>query len=181
MARLARSWDAEILEAGSVAEATALLSPPPDLIIADIRLPDGSARTVFREAARSWPRPTIVAISGKASAAEAFELGQMGVRAYLPKPLSLEDLAEAVDEACSRPPHLDPFIAETVGRLGMRDATENLSRVMMRQALAIAAGSRSHAARLLGLSRQAVQQRMRRHPLTPAVPTPSDRPSALRS
>jgi len=161
--RLARGFGGRVLEAGSVAEATALLAPPPDLIIADIRLPDGSAHAVFEETSRCWPRPILVAISGQASAAEAFALGQMGVRAYLPKPLSLADLAAAVHEARTQPPQLEPFITQTVGRAGLRQVSDRVGRVMLRQALALAGGSRSDAARLLDVSRQAVQQRLRGH------------------
>lgn len=161
ISRLAREWGARVLEAGSVAEAMALLAPPPDLVIADIRLPDGSARSVFEETARAWPRPILVAISGRASAAEAFALGQMGVRAYLPKPLSLADLAAAVLEARTRAPQLEPFVSQAVGRAGLRQVSDGVGRVMLRQALALADGSRSDAARLLDVSRQAVQQRLR--------------------
>jgi DNA-binding NtrC family response regulator len=162
LARFVRARGAEVLEAGTVAEAKALLSPPPDLIIADVRLPDGSACAVFREAERrGWPRPTFVAMSGEASAREAFELAQMGVRVYLPKPLSFSDLEDAIAVARTAPPPLEPLLADSVGRVGMRQVSERVGAVMLRQAIAIAGGSRSRAARLLGLSRQAVQQRMR--------------------
>jgi DNA-binding NtrC family response regulator len=161
LAGLARAWGAKVLEASGVAEAIVLLSPPPDLIIADVRLADGSVRVVLEEAARVWPHPTTVVISGAASAREAFELAQMGVRAYLPKPVSLEDLSAAIDRVRAQPPVLDPFVAELVGRTGLRQAGERVSRVMFRQALSMAGGSRSDAARLLEVSRQAVQQRLR--------------------
>jgi len=183
LAGLARSWGARVLEASSVAEAIALLSPPPDLIIADVWLSDGSVREVLEEAALAWPHPSTIVISGRASAREAFELAQMGVRAYLPKPVSLAELAAAVDRVRAQPPVVDPLIAELVGRTGLRQVGERVSRVMFRQALSIAGGSRSDAARLLDVSRQAVQQRLRgESPRGSGQPDPDpETPPSIRS
>jgi DNA-binding NtrC family response regulator len=175
---LVRGWGGRALEAGNVAEALVLLSPPPDLIIADVSLPDGSVRRVLEEAARAWPHPTVIVVSGRASAREAFELAQMGVRTYLPKPVSLEEIAAAVDRVRAQPPLVEPLIAELVGRTGLRQANERVSSVMFRQALSIAGGSRSDAARLLEVSRQAVQQRLRAEGPRPASRDETD-PKAL--
>jgi CheY-like chemotaxis protein len=130
IARLVRSWGAKAIEAGTAREALALLNPPPDLIISDIRLPDESAFCVFEAAARLWPKPLGVAISGEASADETFRLAQVGVLGYLAKPMSLE-------------------------------VQDHMRSVMLHQALALTEGSRSGAARLLDVSRQAVQQILR--------------------
>jgi len=181
LARFVRSRGAEVLEAGTVAEAIGLLSPPPDLIIADVRLPDGSVRKVLREVERVWPRPTVVAMSGEASAQEAFDLGQMGVREYLSKPLSFSDLEGAMARARTVPPRIEALLADAVGRVGMREVNDTVGAVMVRQAVAIAGGSRSRAARMLGLSRQAVQQRIRQAGEAAAAPHDDEGNPAVRA
>lgn len=161
IARRVRSWGAVPLEAGTVRAARRLLSPPPDLVIADVRLPDEPAFALLEEVSQLWPRPLVVAISGRASAQEAFKLAQLGAQAYLSKPLSLRGLEEAVQGARQEPPALDSLVTACVGRLSMREVQEEVRRKMMRQALALSEGSRSGAARLLDVSRQAVQQMLR--------------------
>jgi two-component system, response regulator RegA len=66
-----------------------------------------------------------------------------------------------VEKALSEPPKLDALVAASVGRTPMRELQTEVRRVMVEQALAKAEGSRSGAARLLHVSRQAVQQMVR--------------------
>jgi hypothetical protein len=53
------------------------------------------------------------------------------------------------------------LIAACVGRVPLRELQRNLRKVMMMQALALSEGSRSETARLLAVSRQAIQQMLR--------------------
>lgn len=161
IARLVRSWGAEVWEAHSAAEARVLLERQPDLLIADVRLPDETSFGVVAEAARRRPSPVVVAMSGQASPEEAFQLGQLGVRAYLAKPISVESLTREVETALRQPAGLEPLIAACVGNTALRKLQDDVRRVMIDQALALSDGSRSGAARLLCVSRQAVQQVMR--------------------
>jgi DNA-binding response OmpR family regulator len=161
IARLVRSWGARAIEAGTAREALALLSPPPDLIISDIRLPDENAFCVFEAAARLWPKPLGVAISGEASAEESFRLAQIGVLGYLAKPHSLEDLANEVERVRRSAPSLDSIVSTMVGQYSLHEVQDRMRSVMLHQALALTEGSRSGAARLLDVSRQAVQQILR--------------------
>ena len=89
IARSVRSLDPAASIAGTVAAALGLLSEAPDLIICDVRLPDGSGLAVAEAALVQHPIPAIIAISGAATAEEAFSLAQRGVRGYLKKPLAL--------------------------------------------------------------------------------------------
>ena len=170
IAQRVRSWGALALEAGTAREAKALLSPPPDLIIVDVCLPDEPAFAVLEAASRVWPVPVKVAISGAASPEEAFRLAQYGVRAYLSKPLSLDELTEAVEAARREAPDLDPWITGAVGHVPMRELQGRVRSQMMKQALALSDGSRSGAARLLEVSRQAVQQMLRGSASEPPPP-----------
>jgi DNA-binding NtrC family response regulator len=161
IARLAASWGAEVCEAGTAEEAIALLTPTPDLIIVDVCLPDRPAFAVLEAAEGLMPEPVKIAISGQASPEEAFRLAQLGVRRYVAKPFTLADITEAVDCALREPPELDPLITACVGQLPMREVQGRVRNVMVQQALALTEGSRSGAARLLDVSRQAVQQMLR--------------------
>jgi len=164
LARVLRGWGATVVEAGTAAEAKALLAETsPDLVLIDVRLPDSSALEVLDSMAGRQAAPPVIAMSGVASADEAFDLGQRGVSAYLAKPFALASLAEAVESACCRPPDLEPMLRSTVGRVGIRDLQRRVRDVMLRQALAISRGNLSSAARLLGVTRQAIQQMAKRH------------------
>jgi len=164
IARILGSWgNVLIAEAGTAGEARSLLSspPPPDLLVIDVRLPDGPAFSLVELACQLSPAPIVVAMSGKASPDEAFRLGQRGVRKYLPKPFSIEEFTAAVEEARSEAPSIEPIISAWVGRVPMRELQREVRRVMVKEALALTEGSRSGAARLLHVTRQAVQQIVR--------------------
>jgi FixJ family two-component response regulator len=83
-----------------VQSAKALLAPPLDLVIADVRLPDGQGHQVLRAAMALSPIPVLVAISGKASASEAFSLARSGAVAFLEKPFGLAELERLLRSAC---------------------------------------------------------------------------------
>lgn len=164
IARIIEGWgDLEILEAGTAGEAKALLVDglKPDFILIDVRLPDESAFCLLEAIRDLSPRPILVAMSGKASADEAFRLAAYGVRAYLAKPFSIQEFTTAVQTACKQVPDIEPLITAQVGRVPMRDLQRDVRRVMVKEALARTQGSRSGAARLLHVSRQAVQQILR--------------------
>lgn len=177
IAGLVRSWNAVAIEAGTAREAMVGLTPPPDLVICDVGLPDGSGASVF-EALRSLrPGPAKIAISGVATAEEAFHLGQLGVREYLAKPFTMEQLESAIQRVLSEAPDLDPLVRDSVGRVPMRELQRHVRDVMVDEAMALSVGSRRRAARLLDVSRQAVQQIVRdphRSPSSNGVPEGPD-------
>jgi len=159
-----RTWGARVFEAGDAGEALALLSRAPDLIIADVCLPDGSVLPLFEATVGRSPEPLKIAISGWASAEQAFSLAQLGVRAFLAKPFTLEDLFDTAERARREAPVVEPLVRASVGRVAMRELQSRVRRVMIDQALALSDGSCTGAARLLRISRQAVQQ-VERHRL----------------
>ncbi len=161
--RIVRAWGAEstLAETATAARHRLEGAPPPDLILIDVHLPDDSAFSVLEAAARLSPTPISIAMSGVASPDEAFRLAQGGVRGYLPKPFSIDELKKTIWRAVSEPPALDPAITARVGHVGMKDVQHQVRIVMVREALARARGSRSHAARLLHVTRQAIQQIVR--------------------
>jgi DNA-binding NtrC family response regulator len=161
IARIASQLAGEVIEAGTAREAIEWLNTSPDLIIADVCLPDGSALSIFEAARDLVPAPIKIGISGQASAEQAFELARLGVRAYLAKPFTLHELAAAIERIRTEAPSLEPIARAAVGRVPLREVTARVRNVMIDEALARTHGSRSGAARLLDVSRQAVQQSIR--------------------
>lgn len=161
LARAAANWGAQVTEAGSVREALDQLSSHPHLVLVDVVLPDGKARAIVERAVKLHPSPAIVAMSGQASPEEAFELARIGVRKYLAKPISLEDLTDAVQSALHARPDLGPLIASLVGVAPMLEVLDEVRTGMVEEALARVDQNRTGAATLLGVTRQAIQQAVR--------------------
>jgi two-component system response regulator RegA len=126
-----------------------------------VMLPDGNAFTVLEQAQKLTPAPIRIAMSGEASAEEAFRLAGFGVRRFLQKPVSLAEIWEAVCKANEEAPDLSPFVQESVGHVSLKALTGTVRSAAIRQALAIARGNRTRAARILQVTRQAVQQMVR--------------------
>ena len=181
IAALLRDSGAEVLEAGTERDAIALLNPPPDLIICDVYLPDGSALKILETALHLSPEPVKIAVSGHASAEEAFQLAKLGVLAYLAKPFSLAELSGTIERVLEAPPDIDTMLRASVGQVPMRELQQRVRKVMVGQALALTRGSRSGAARLLDVSRQAIQQITRGKRESAAAPNSAERPHATRS
>ena len=174
ISELVRSWDAEALAAGTAREAIELLGSSPTLVICDVKLPDESGLVVLAATLSLRPEPAKIAISGCATPEEAFRLGQLGVQSYLAKPFSLADLSTAVGRVLSEAPDFDPLLRASVGHVPMRELQRRVRSIMVEQALGLSLGSRSGAARLLDVSRQAVQQSLR-------TPDYRDSPTAAKS
>lgn len=174
LARAISAFSSEVLQAEGVRAAEAGLDQHPDVVLIDAYLPDGSGRTVIERAVKLRPAPVVIAMSGHASAEEAFELARAGARRYLAKPIALEDLMRSIDEALADRPDLTPLIAAHVGQTPLREVVERVRDVMLDEALARTGGSRTAAAKVLGVTRQAVQQAARERP-RPDDPEPSER------
>ncbi len=162
MARVAHEVAAEVLETGTHAEGLELLDAAPDLILLDVGLPDGSGVKLAEEAVQRRPTPLVVVVSGAASQKEAYELGALGVRGYLAKPFGVYELRREIEQAAGRRPPLEPFITAQVGDSSLPDVVHAVRETMVEEALAQSGGSRRGAASRLGVSRQAVQQLVRK-------------------
>lgn len=146
----------------TVAEARRiLLDWQPQMLLLDVELPDGNAFDVLRTASELSAAPVVIAMSGVAAPAESFRLAQLGVRSYLAKPLRLETLEQAIEEAFRTPPDVTPHVRAQVGHVPVRELERHVRRTMVAEALARAGGSRRGAARLLQVSRQLLQHMLR--------------------
>lgn len=165
-ARALRDWSAEVTEAGSLSEGRNGLASHPDLVILDVGLPDGSGVTLAEEMSALSPLPMCIAVSGEASAVDAFRLKELGVLGFIPKPLSLEDFTATLDGILQSPPDLAPHLKYHVGKESFRDVQKAVRRSMVEQAVGLSRGNLTHAAAMLNVSRQAVQQMVRDFELT---------------
>lgn len=161
IATFLRDKGLRVATAASASEAVAQLRGKPDVVVLDVRLPDGDAFTVLEVARKLAPAPLRIALSGEASPEDAFRLAQHGVRDFLQKPASLDEIWDAIQNAADEPPDLGPIVQQTVGYLSLKELTTSVREEAIKQALASARGNRTGAARILQVTRQAVQQMLR--------------------
>jgi DNA-binding NtrC family response regulator len=147
-----------MISAASVAEAEPIISAGVDVLICDVRLKDGSGIDLIRKARLAKKIPRTIAISGKASTKEAFEVGSAGALLYLEKPFSVDVLKQAIVDIGNVTPPLEAFVAARLGKQSMAEIEDAVRQTLLAQAMVHADGSFGHAARLLGITRQRVHQ-----------------------
>ncbi|HKU41910.1 MAG TPA: response regulator transcription factor, partial [Polyangiales bacterium] len=169
--RFLRGMRTEVAEARTLEEALRLLARGPDLVMTDVRLPDGSGCAVAEMASRLTPQPLVVAMSGLASASEAFALAQWGVRVYLTKPFAPSDLMDSVCELASaeaqgRPdgervqPQTATSLAVSLALFAQRHAIPEREMALVR--LAVAGVPRGRCPTMLGVSENTCKTLIRR-------------------
>jgi two-component system, response regulator RegA len=152
----------EVLEAGDVAEGIRLVESDIDLLLVDVRLGDQSGIRVVEASRKRGDQLPILAMSGQATATEAFQLAALGVRGYLGKPFDMRELKESVQSVLGAAPDLEERAAEQVGFKHIHVVQDVVKRAMLKRALVMADGNVSQAARYLGITRTAVQQMLDR-------------------
>lgn len=88
----------EVALARSVAEARAEVEEP-DLVLLDVRLPDGNGVELLKERKQRAPETPVLIISGQATIADAVEATRAGAFDFLEKPLSRDRILVAVRNA----------------------------------------------------------------------------------
>jgi DNA-binding NtrC family response regulator len=153
-----RSRAERISHAPTLAAARHVLrSDPPDAVIMDVSLPDGSSDGLLEELRAVEPLPHVIAISGTATAEQAFRLAHGGVRAFVPKPLDLARLEKTWTETLSRPPDLVPALRASAGQVPLHRLEDVVRDTLVDEAMARSRGSVRGAAKLLKISRQLLQ------------------------
>lgn len=157
---LEEEWGLLVRRASTFEGGLEALAPPLDLVLLEVPLADGDAVTLARRAGRLHPAPLQLALGGSGAEMDAFTLGQAGVHGYLTQPFSGERLSAKLRQVLTYAPDLAPIVQTVVGQRGLPEVQQEVREVMLTQALA-RAGSRVGAARLLKVTRQAVQQALR--------------------
>jgi len=141
---------------------SAIREQTPELVMLDFALPDGTALDLIDELNAIRPQPVVVGISGIAQPEQAFRLAQCGVRAFVSKPFDRDTIVATIDAARSLQADLSPHLRSLVGHQPVKRIEELVRSSMLEEALARSAGNRRSAARLLHVSRQALQHMLRR-------------------
>ena len=94
---------AQVSEAGTLAEAETLLQNHKiDLLLLDLKLPDGGGLTLLQKTKVLCPDTAVVVMTAYATVSSAIEAMRIGARDYLTKPFALEELASVLESASQR-------------------------------------------------------------------------------
>lgn len=145
----------------------ALASPVVDHVLTDMFLPDTNGIEVVRMALQRWPLPHVVAYSGGGDMRDGFALGELGTRAFLAKPFGTEELRRALSTEANPPPLFDVAVRAHVGRTDLDTISRRVRHAILREALALSRGNRTEAARMLNVTRQAIQYMLRADDIRP--------------
>jgi len=87
-----------VLEAGTVAEAMAQVTPAVDAVLLDFRLPDGDGLTTMRRIKALAPGAAVILMTAISTVEPAEAIAQ-GAHEYLRKPFDLDEASAAVASA----------------------------------------------------------------------------------
>lgn len=153
-------------EAETVKEAvTKALASTPDVVLLDVRLPDGSGFEACREIQRSVPETRFIILTSYADDHLLYEAISSGADGYLLKEIDGEGLVRAIQEVASGNSILDPAVTRRVfskiksmSESGERDKLELLSSQERRVLSLVAEGKTNKEIGLeLGLSDKTVK------------------------
>lgn len=160
MATWLQSMSCVVHTAQTVEEArTALGEHAMDLVLTDFMLPDGDGNHILALVTARTPMPLLMVMSGMASASVAFHMGKSGVAAYLEKPFSQDTLRRALEEARMYRFQVPLMAASCVGNESVRKLAGDIRDTMTTQAMALADGNRTRAARYLKIQRQSLMDK----------------------
>jgi hypothetical protein len=148
-----------------------MLSARPDVLLFGTELVAAGSFELVDAANQARPVPIRIAIGPMAIPEDAFELARRGIARLLPRPPAAREIAAAIRE--TRTYDTTALFADLVGGIKLAGLMAEVREAMTTQALALSKGNRGAAARLLGISRQAVHQGLRRQHVEaiPADPT----------
>jgi len=95
-----RSKGYEVLEAGTLADARAVISKGvADIIILDVRLPDGYGPHLLTETSRLPLRPQVIIVTAHGEVSMAVDAMKNGAQDFMEKPLDLLEMEKSVNRA----------------------------------------------------------------------------------
>jgi len=104
-----------VAEAGTVAEAvSAARQVRPDVIVMDIRLPDGTGVEACREIRAEMPETKVIMLTSYADDEAVYGSIMAGASGYLLKQTRGQSLAEAIERVARGESLLDPSVTEKV-------------------------------------------------------------------
>ena len=110
-----------VAEAGTVKDAMDLIERlQPDLVLADLRLPDGNGIELIKEARARWPKLLFLVISMQDEQIYAERVLRAGGSGYVMKEEAPDRLLEAVRKVLAGQIHLSDELAKVVIGVGLR-------------------------------------------------------------
>jgi two-component system, response regulator RegA len=159
-ARLARAFVSrgfDTRDAANTATALAMAeADPPEFVVLDLRMPDGSGLDLIGRIREVDPATRIVVLTGYGSIATALEAVRRGATHYLTKPASADEILAAFErDGTGEPVGTPSFQPMSLDRVEW----EHVSRVLVE-----CGGNVSEAARVLGIHRRSLQRKLSRYP-----------------
>lgn len=121
---LARSTDFSISSAETLAEAMDRLELAPDVLLTDLRLPDGHGLTLIREARRRLPKCEIMVISVLGDEDSVLAAIRVGASGYLLKDSFPDDIARTVHDLVAGHSPISASIARFIVRRAQGQGSE---------------------------------------------------------
>lgn len=102
--------------AGGEAAVAAVRDQRPDVVLLDLRMPDGDGVVAMRELRRSAPRSRVLVLSSFSDDEQVFAAIQAGAAGYLLKDVEPDQLAAAIRQVQRGEPALHPEVAARLMR-----------------------------------------------------------------
>ena len=149
-----------VAAARSVPEAQRLIDrEQPEFAVVDLRIGNDSGLSLVRQLAELSPPAKSVVLTGYGSIATAVEAIKLGALHYLTKPVEVDEILAALQNAAPAPS--EAHTAAQPKPLSVRRAEwEHIQRVLSNHG-----GNISAAARALGIHRRTLQRKLRKRPV----------------
>lgn len=132
----------------------------PHLVLLDLHMPRLDGRAVLERIKAEVPHLPVIIVSACEETEVAIACMRSGAKDYLIKPVRGDELRERVERALAE--RRDGTLCMLYRRLNRLPALRQAADALVDEALRRAGGKQSDAARLLGITQQAVSHRVRR-------------------